>query len=166
MILLKLGGVPIMPLSGWPSVNYESEGGTSSVRMSNGALVEMTHWEKMRITITGSGLMGAGLEGVDFQSDLELLSTKAMRLNTDNLEATLTTDPRPDVPAWCDALFPDGTYQRTAVVVVGRAATITPVPGAVLYSLGWLPRFIVRCRRPVESSEENTNDWQLVCLEV
>tara|TARA_R100000049_G_C1957382_1_gene117423 strand:- start:16937 stop:17437 length:501 start_codon:yes stop_codon:yes gene_type:complete len=166
MILLKLGGVPIMPLSGWPSVSYETDGGTSQVRMSDGALVEMTHWEKMRITITGSGLMGPGLDGVDFRSDLDLWSTKALRLNTEGLEVMLTTDPRPDVPAWCDALFPDGTHQRTPVVVVGRSATITPVAGAALYSLGWLPRFTVRCRRPTESSEAGSNDWQLICLEV
>ncbi|GGC87462.1 hypothetical protein [Halopseudomonas salina] len=166
MYHLMLGGVRIAHQSGWPNVTYEPEGGTSSVRLSEGKLVEMSHWEKMRISISGSGLMGAGLEGVDFRSDLDLWSIKAMRLNTASLTATLTTEVRPDAPVWCDALLEDGREQRTPVTMDGRVATITPVADAVQYSIGWLPRFTVRCRRPTESSETRTNDWQLICLEV
>ncbi|PKM30235.1 MAG: hypothetical protein CVV07_07405 [Gammaproteobacteria bacterium HGW-Gammaproteobacteria-11] len=163
---LVLGGVVVPVLSGPAPVAYEPVGGKTGVRMHGGKLVQMTHWERMTIVINGAGWMGPGLESLDFSQDLELLCTKDRRLNTTALTCTLTSDVRPDVPAWCDAIFADHSHHRTPIVVVGREVTITPVAGAVFYSVGWLPRFMVQASRPSESGSGRDNEWQIVCEEV
>ncbi|MFF6516673.1 hypothetical protein ACET4U_04970 [Pseudomonas aeruginosa] len=70
---VMLGGIPIVIHGGAPQCQYQAvDGGVERLRLSGGAAVQMTHWRKTAITISGSGWIGTGMLGLDFDSPLEL----------------------------------------------------------------------------------------------
>ncbi|MGK1439225.1 hypothetical protein ACRE81_26510, partial [Klebsiella pneumoniae] len=91
---IMLGGVPIVLHAGAPVLSEEPVGGETSMRMSDGALVSMTHWERVSGTISGNGWMPPGLHGLDYSQPLELRSTKVQSGNSlhDYLQTKLWFD--------------------------------------------------------------------------
>lgn len=68
---VMLGGIPIVIHGGAPQCQYQAvDGGVERLRLSGGAAVQMTHWRKTAITISGSGWIGTGMLGLDFDSPL------------------------------------------------------------------------------------------------
>ncbi|MGF6692651.1 hypothetical protein M2318_002723 [Metapseudomonas resinovorans] len=168
MSRIMLGGIPIRIDSGAPTVEYSPTGGVSTARRSGGALVKMRHWRKTAITIRGTGWMGPGFAGLDFDQPLELRCTKQQSLTTTALTGTLPGTPRPDDSPWALA-YVGGDWQRTPVEVEpDRTFTITAVPGALQYQVCWRPVFTVFCEPPPESMDpaSNTHDWTITAEEV
>mgnify|MGYP001627645663 FL=1 len=159
---IMLGGVELVLHSGAPVETLEPLGAGSSVlRMSDGAGVKQTHWQKMQGTISGQGWMPPGLVGLDYSLPLELRSTKVEAIGGTGLAYTLTSTPRPDVAPWGLALV-GRDWVPTACSVEDGVATLTALAGATRYRTCWLPVFSVFCERPSENQDSsgNTHSWQ------
>lgn len=157
-----LGGVPIVLHAGAPVLSEEPIGGETSMRMSDGALVSTTHWERMSGTISGNGWMPPGLHGLDYSQPLELRSTKVHSVTGTGLTHTLRGTPRPDVAPWAQALVGDD-WVNTACSVTDGVATVTAVAGDTLYRVCWMPIYSVKARRPSETQDSGTasHSWSI-----
>jgi len=164
---VMLGGVELRPWSGLVMQEYSPIGGTTLARRSGGAAVKMQHWRKTAITLRGSGWMGPGLAGLDFSQPLELRCTKHLSLTTTALTGTLPSAPRPDYAPWVMALV-GREWERHPVAMASLAYTITPVPGATLYQICWMPVFTVFCDVPGESLDPSaaSHDWSITAEEI
>tara|TARA_Y100000815_G_scaffold198179_1_gene181695 strand:- start:44 stop:544 length:501 start_codon:yes stop_codon:yes gene_type:complete len=160
-----LGGVTVPLHAGSPNVEYAQVGGYTDVRLGQGKLVRERHFSKWAITISGSGWMATGLSVLNWDAEHELLSPKPMRVDTETTEVTIITDARPDVPVAAHALV-GRDWVPTPVVMDGRDATITPVSGALKYSVAWYPVFTVLCIPPGENNADGAVSWQIVANEV
>lgn len=164
---VMLGGVPIRLHSGAPRCEYSPIGGVSTRRRSGGALVKMRNWRKTAITVSGSGWMGPGFAGLDFDSPLELRCNLPLSLYTAALTGTIPGTIRPDVAPWALA-YVAGEWVNAAVTMVGNAFTITAVAGAAEYHVRWLPAYTVLCEPPPEAMDSSSAsfDWSITAEEV
>ncbi|MGA4634516.1 hypothetical protein ACPA5B_11610 [Pseudomonas solani] len=167
---VKLGGLAVTPLAsgGFPEQSYQSAGdGVTEDRRTGGTLVKMVHFRKTIITISGTGLMGLGFDGLDFDQPLELLCTKPRYLIPLTLEGVIPGQIRPDVAPW--ALARVGNREiPTGITMTGNNFEITPKAGATSYKVGWLPRFLVSCEPPDEAlrAGELPYSWSFDAREV
>jgi hypothetical protein len=159
---IMLGGLPVVLHAGAPVLSEEPIGGETSMRMSDGALVSMTHWERVSGTISGNGWMPPGLHGLDYSQPLELRSTKVQSVTGTALTHTLRGTPRPDVAPWAQALVGDD-WVNTPCSVTDGVATVTAVAGATLYRVCWMPIYSVKARRPSETQDSGTasHSWSI-----
>lgn len=174
---VTLGGIPIMLHAGAPAQSYETDSaGESEVRLSGGALVTMTAFRKEVINISGAGWMGPGFDGLDFREAQELRCTQPKRQSgrtPDDLVFTLRGVPRPDVAPWAWALV-DNEWIATPctlelietpvepdqpAIPVQRVVTVSPVAGAALYSVQYMPTYWVKCTPPPEALDATSNSW-------
>lgn len=159
---LMLGGVPIVLHAGAPDLTEQPIGGWSQDRMSDGALVKQTHWEKASGTISAQGWMPPGLDGLDYSGPLELRTTQVSNIQGAGLVFTLTSTPRPDQAPWAFALIGEH-WVPAAVVTVEGVATVTAMPGATLYQVWWMPVYSVFASKPpkTQSSGAGTQGWSI-----
>lgn len=159
---IMLGGIPLELHSGAPVLSEEPIGGEASARLSDGALVSMTHWERMSGTISGSGWMPPGLHGLDYSQPMELRSTKVHSVAGPGLVHTLRGTPRSDVAPWAQALV-GGQWIDTPCALAGSTATMTAVTGATLYRVCWMPIYSVKAKRPSETQDSGTasHSWSI-----
>jgi hypothetical protein len=168
-IRLQIDGIDIVPHAGAPSISVRPVSGRSRVRLHGGRMVQMTHWRgKVQLTVSGSGPLPVGLDGVDDSGPLELRSLKPVVVSTTATSCGLPGTPRPDHTPWCWAVMSDNRVRRTPVSVAlsGQhyVATITPVDGAVQYKVGYLPVYTVFTDGPetgVSLSAGGANDWSI-----
>lgn len=144
---LMLGGVPIVLHAGAPDLTEEPIGGETLLRMSDGAGVAMTHWQKMAGSISGQGWMPPGLDGLDFSQPLELRSTQVNSMQGTGLVYTLPGTPRPDLAPWAFALI-GKQWLETPCATVDGVATVTAMAGAEAYQVWWRPVYSVKAARP------------------
>ncbi|SDJ61449.1 hypothetical protein [Pseudomonas indica] len=157
-----LGGVPIHPHAGLPDESAQPIGGSTVLRLSDGAGVKMTHWRKESGSISGSGWMPPGLAGLDYNQPLELRSTQTESIVGTATSYTLTSTPRPDVTPWAEALVGKDWVLAAASTVDG-VMSITPVAGASLYRACWLPVYSVFAE-PAQRSlsvSNNAHGWSI-----
>lgn len=159
---IMLGGIPLELHSGAPVLSEEPIGGEASMRMSDGALVTMTHWERMSGSISGNGWMPPGLHGLDYSQPMELRSTKVQSIAGAELAYALRGTPRPDVTPWGQALV-GGQWVNTPCAYADGVATLTAVAGATLYRVCWMPIYSVKARRPSETQDSGTasHSWSI-----
>lgn len=165
---IMLGGVELVLHSGAPVETLEPLGaGSATLRLSDGAAVIQTHFEKMQGSISGQGWMPPGLSGLSYSLPLELRTTKVESISGAGLEYTLTSTPRPDFAPWGMALV-GRDWVRTACAVDDGVATLTAVTGATAYRVSWMPVFSVRATRPSENQDSggNVHSWSLNWEEV
>lgn len=164
---VMLGGVPIRLHSGAPQCEYSPIGGVSTRRRSAGALVKMRNWRKTAITIRGSGWIGPGFAGINWDAPLELRAAQPLSLYTATLTGTIPGSFRPDVAPWALA-YVAGGWVPAAVAVAGNAFTITAEAGATEYHVRWMPMFTVMCEPPPEAmdSANATYDWSITAEEI
>lgn len=160
---LMLGGVPIVLHAGAPEFSAEGVEGASTVRMSLGSLVKMTHWSgKARGTISATGWMPPGLDGLDYSQPLELRSTQPETITTAATSAALSSLPRSDCAPWALALVGQ-EWVRTTCSYSAGIATATAVPGATLYAIYWFPVYQVFATKPSKglSVGSAAHSWQI-----
>lgn len=165
---LTLGGVPLVLHSGAPELAVEPISATARVRMSLGALVQMTHWTgKASGSITAQGWMPPGLDGLDYTQPLELLSTQQESITGAALVVALKSLPRPDFAPWALALV-NGDWVSTPCVLDDDMVTTTPVAGATLYTVSWLPMYLVFASKPSKgvNTGNATHNWSLTWEEI
>ncbi len=164
---VMLGGVPIRLHSGAPQCEYSPLGGVSTRRRSGGALVKMRNWRKTAITVRGTGWMGPGFAGLDFDQPLELRCNQPLSLYTAALTGTIPGSIRPDEDPWALA-YVGGEWVRAELVMAGNAFTLTSVAGALEYHVRWLPMFSVLCEPPPEAldSASASFDWSITAEEI
>ncbi|MCY1275484.1 hypothetical protein D9M70_241310 [compost metagenome] len=157
-----LGGVPIVLHAAAPVETIEVIGGWSMHRLSGGAAVKQTHWDRHAGSISAEGFMPPGLDGLDYSLPLELRSTKVQSIVGSGLVFTLTSTPRPDSPAWAEGLI-GRQWVRTPVAVDDGVATVTALADATLYRCCWRPVFSVFAQKPAESQDNavNMHSWSL-----
>lgn len=161
---LMLGGIALHLQAGPAQYSEQPLGGETSLRLSTGRLVTQRHWEKMSGSITGSGFAPPGLDGLDFSLHHELRSTKTRTLQGVGTSFVLPFDPRPDKAPWAFAFLPTQKEPvATPCAAVGRAVTVTAVPGATGYQVWFMPMFIVKCSRQTESQDSSSSmfGWSL-----
>lgn len=159
---IMLGGVPIVLHAGAPEESIGPIGGSTVLRMSDGAGVKMQHWQRSAGSISGSGWMPPGLAGLDYSQPLELRSTKTMSLVGEGPTFTLLGAPRPDVAPWAQALA-GGEWVTVPCSYEEGVVTIPPVPGATLYQACYMPVFSVFAEQPSETQSAGPaiHGWSL-----
>jgi hypothetical protein len=157
---LMLGGIPIVLHAGAPELSEQPIGGWSRDRMSDGALIKQTHWEKAGGTISASGWIPPGLDGLDYTGTLELRSTQVSNMQSAGLVFTLPTTPRTDQSPWGLALVGDQWVSADVSTVYG-VATVTAVAGATLYQVLWLPVYTVSADRPTKTQSSGIQSWSI-----
>lgn len=156
---IMLGGVPIVLHAGAPEESVGPIGGSTVLRMSDGAGVKMQHWQKSAGSISGSGWMPPGLAGLDYSPPLELRSTKVINHVGAGPEFALQHTPRPDMAPWAQALIGD-RWVRVPCSYADGVVTIPPVPGATLYQACYMPVFSVFAEAPAET-QGTEHGWSL-----
>jgi|SRR3990167_608569 len=161
---ITLGGIEIDRHAGAPELSEEGIGGETLLRMSDGAGVIMTHWQKMAGSISGQGLMPPGLDGLDYSQPLELRTTQVNSWQGTGLVYTLTSTPRPDVAPWAFALL-GGRWRSTPCSTVDGVSTVTAVTGADAYQVWWMPVYSVKAQRPPKQ-QSTTHSWSIAWEEL
>lgn len=161
------GGLPIVLHAGAPSQSDSPLLGEAVVRLALGTGVKMTHWSKAAGTISGSGWMPPGLDGLDYSQPLELRLTSQECMTAAGLVYALTSTPRADVEPWAQALV-DGEWEPAVCSYADGVATVLAVPGAILYSVQWMPSYMVFASKPPKSMDPATAafGWQIDWQEV
>lgn len=154
---ITLGGIAIGLEAGPSEQSVERIGGSVLVRMSDGAGVKMTHWGRVSGAVRGSGLLPAGLDGLDYSQPLELLLTKPRSLVGAGASFTLDAECRPDREPWAQAMV-DNRWRPTGCVRTGLVVDVTPVSGAARYMVMWMPRYQVFASEPVTGMGAS-HDW-------
>lgn len=155
---LMLGGIEILPHAGAPELGDNAIGGSTVLRMSNGAGVKMTRWEKLAFTISAEGFVPPALDGLNYKEPLEFRSNQVSSMQKDTREFTLISTPRPDYAPWAYAVV-GNQLQRAPVTVEGNVVTVADVPGARLYQVWWFPVYSVLASRPTKSQSPASGRW-------
>lgn len=158
-----LGGVPLVLHAGAPEETIEPLGGSAVLRMSGGAGIKQQHWTKSAGTISGSGWMPPGLDGLDYTLPLELCSTKVQNIVGAGPEFHLDGTPRPDVEPWAQALIGGRDWVKVPCTFADGIVTVPPVPGATMYQASYLPVFSVLTDKPSgsQSSATAAHSWSI-----
>lgn len=156
---LMFGGIPLALHAGAPAQGSDPLEASTVLRMSLGDAVKMTTWEKAAGTISASGWMPPGLDGLDYSAPLELRSTQVSTMQGAGLVYTLISTPRPDLEPWAFALI-GGQWIETACDTVDGVATVTAVVGATAYQVWWMPVYSVFARRPPKQ-QDATHSWSI-----
>lgn len=165
---VELGGIPIAIVAGAISQQYEPLGDGVIRRRSRGAPVKFRHWDlRWVISVSGSGWMGPGLAGLDFDQPLELRCTAPMELSTEALTTSIPTQVRPDHLPWVYAVV-GGQLRRTGLSFDAGEVTIDPVSGAERYVVQWMPVFTVLMSRPSSGLDQGarSSSWSFTAEEV
>ncbi|MBW5416108.1 MULTISPECIES: hypothetical protein [unclassified Pseudomonas] len=165
---VMLEDLPIVMQAGTVTQRYvRGAEGRSLIRLSKGALVSMRHWSKTTITLSGTGWMGPGFDGLDFDLPLELRCTKPIAITSRQTTVSLLSVPRPDVAPWAEA-YVDGVWLPAEVAVQDLVATVDAVSGADLYRVLWMPVFTVYTDAPDESMDPSnaTFNWTMTAQEI
>ncbi len=159
------GGLPIVRHAGPPSQSDSPVLGEGLVRLALGTGVKMTHFFKAGGSISGSGWMPPGLDGLDYSHPLELRLTSQESMTDTGLVFPLTSTPRPDVAPWAIALV-NGEWEQANCSFNDGVVTVEAVPGAVIYNVQWMPVYMVFASKPQKSMDPATAtfgwqiDWQ------
>lgn len=156
---IMLGGVPIVLHAGAPEESVGPIGGSTVLRMSDGAGVKMQHWQKSAGSIAGSGWMPPGLAGLDYSQPLELRSTKVINHVGAGPDFLLQHTPRPDMAPWAQALIGD-QWVRVPSTFADGVLTVPPIAGATLYQACYMPVFSVFADAPSET-QGSSHGWSI-----
>ncbi|PTQ70350.1 hypothetical protein [Pseudomonas sp. GV071] len=161
------GGLPIVLHAGPPAQSDASVLGEGLVRLGLGGGVKMTHFFKAGGSISGSGWMPPGLDGLDYSQPLELRLTSQECVVGDGLVYPLTSTPRDDVEPWAQALI-NGEWETAECTVAAGVVTVVAMPGATIYMVQWLPMYTVFASKPQKSMDPSTSvfTWQIDWQEV
>lgn len=159
------GGLPIVLHAGPPAQSDAPVLGEAVVRLGLGTATKMTHFFKAGGTISGSGWMPPGLDGLDYSQPLELRLTSQESMTDPGLVFPLTSTPRDDVAPWAQALL-DGEWERAESSFAAGVVTVEAVAGATMYMVQWMPVYMVFASKPPKSMDPSTAafgwqiDWQ------
>lgn len=163
-------GTVVIPVGAAMAISQRIEviGGRSRLRFATGAGLQQVAWEKLRITISGSGWCPIGLGAIDYASPMTLKCGRPRSITGASNIITLPAARRTDAGylpyAW--AHTPEGPV-NTTVGIAGNVATCMPVSGAVAYSVMYYPELSVLCDPPTEEIDDSGRvvSWELTAEE-
>ena len=147
--------------------SYDVLGGRTT-RFMSGRLAKQTHWQKLRVEMSGSGRIPVGLSAVDTTGAFQLHCVTALAISTPSLNLTLPRAFRTDTPPWATAQVGINSV-LTPVSVDGLDVNITPVPGARFYLVNYLPILNVFATSGVGQSNnvyQTRHGWSLTVEEI
>lgn len=163
------GGLPIVLHAGPPAQSDAPVLGEAVVRLGLGTATKMTHFFKAGGTISGSGWMPPGLDGLDYSQPLELRLTMQKSMTGPGLVYELTSTPRDDVPPWAMALV-GGEWEHAESTFSASVVTVDAVARATMYTVQWMPVYQVFASAPPNSMDPSMDpstaafgwqiDWQ------
>ena len=148
---------------------FETFGAFTLLRLGLGAAVHQEAWRKLRTTLSITGAVPVGLDGLDWAAThtLACIAPRSIQstTNTINLPATR----RSDAPPFGFAITAAGLLQPTTVTLAGNVATLAAVPGATAYQVLWYPLLTIRAPAGPSVSYDAAGavaGWQLTAEEV
>lgn len=144
---LVIGNVVVPAQSaGSVSVAYEEFGGITwpPLRMQNGAGVMQQSWLKLRLRISGEGIVPAAFAGLSRTAQYVLKSPASRSVHGDTNVIAVPAARRTDT-GYTPRGFAvvNGLYYATPLSMAGDVATLTAVPGAAGYGVIYWPQLTV-----------------------
>lgn len=151
--------------------SYEWLGGETILRTIGGAGIKQETWRRLRVTISGSGWIPPGLEGIDTSTQQVVACIVPVAATCDgSRQATLPTTRRADsgYTPWALALLPDASAVETPVSFAGDVGTADAVAGAIGYQILYFPKITAWVSRPGSSGDhaQAAYRWELICEQV
>lgn len=145
MILLELGGVAIsVEETDSISQTYELIGGAASLRTLGGGLIRQRNWRKLKTVVSVSeARFLPALQALDLDTTQVLKCVAPREIASAVSAITLPTARRADAAPYGFAMLATGFRVRTPGVLVGDVMTLQAVPGAVRYSVCYVPQLVV-----------------------
>lgn len=165
---LIIGGVVVSyEASHELSQTYETLGGRSLRRMLSGAGHLQTHWAKKRTTISGSGRLPAGLDGLDYTASMSLSCAAPLSIWSATTSATLPAARRADFAPRGFAIV-NGHQVPTPISIATNAVTFTAVSGASGYVVSYYPTLTIYAEPPRLNfdARDVVIGWEIVAEEV
>lgn len=165
----ELGGI-VVPIHAALDLQQRIEpiGGSTLLRLGQGAAVKQTTWRKRRVTLSASGWCPPGLDALAWDTALTLKCGLPESITTATASATLPTARRTDAgyEPFARAHTAHG-WQDTPMTLAGNAATITAVTGAIAYQVWYWPQLSVYAEPPAQDFDQASAQasWELVCEE-
>lgn len=167
----ELGGV-VVPWSAGLGLehSYRVVGGFSSRRRLSGALLKQSHWQKLEVTISASGLSPLGLQDLNYLEPMTLKCGEPRGVRSSSNVISLTTKRRTDAgyePKGF-AYLANRAAVETSISISSHVATLGAVSGAIGYAVFYYPQLSVICNPPDESfqQQDGSVSWTLVAEEV
>lgn len=167
----ELGGV-VVPVhaAGDVEVAFEDIGGFTwpPLRMMNGAAIVQQHWRRLRVRAGGSGIVPAGLAGLDYTARHTLRSSATRAVQAAGSVIAVPAARRTDTGyAPRGYAVVDGRYYATPIDLVGDTATLTAVAGASGYGVIYFPELTVYARFSQGASAAGArHSWEIEAEEV
>lgn len=172
---LRLGSVVVPQRAGVDlSVTMTPLEGSSTARMSSGALRKVTIWQgKHKVSVRGNGRLPPGLapELLDYTASMTLKSPSPRAIYGSSNVITVPAARRTDLSAeviGVAVLAGFEAVETTVSSLVSNVATLAAVSGAVFYQALYFPQLTVIVPEPPEETFDRriaNYRWQLDCLE-
>lgn len=165
----ELGGI-VVPIHAALDLQQRIEpiGGSTLLRLGQGAAVKQTTWRKRRVTLSASGWCPPGLDALNWDSPLTLKCGLPESITTATASATLPAARRTDAgyEPFARAHLAN-EWRDTPCSMAGNIATITAVSGVVAYQVWYWPQMTVYAEPPVNTFDQATGQarWELICEE-
>lgn len=170
-LFFELGGVSVPIQANVEfSQDYEVLSASTLVRMMSGAAVKQTAWSgKLKTTLSGSGWMPVGLDGLDYSSPMVLKCAAARVVGSASNAIAIPSARRVDLgfESYGYAVV-RGERVDSPVVLVGDVATVAVVASASHYGVAYYPQLTVYASAPDDSSDLSGADfsWSLEAEEI
>lgn len=166
MKAFEIGGV-VVPVSAALGLQQQISviGGASVLRMMNGAGLKQTHWQRLAVSLSGSGWAPLGLQSLDYSAPLTLKCGLPRVVRSQSLSIALPVGRRSDAgyEPFARAHLADGREVATTVSITTHTATVTAVAGAISYAVWYWPQLTVIASPPEETFDQASGDcsWSI-----
>lgn len=167
---LEIGGLQL-PIGASHGIeqNIEPFGGSSLLRMMAGNGVKQTHWKRLRVRISGNGVIPPGLQALDYSQPMTIKCAGVRSIVSASNIITLPAARRSDTgyEPYGLAQLPRGDMVGTICNVVGNVATLAAVTGAIGYAACYWPQLTVFADEPTERVDvrRGARSWDLIAEE-
>jgi hypothetical protein len=153
------------------SQRYETVTSTFRSRMRSGTLKQRTIWSgKLRTTITGSGVIPAGLGEIDYESSFSLWCVAHRSVQHATTGIQIPANRRTDAGSlpYGRALVGEKWISTDVASTVDNTINLVAVSGATQYQVCYFPKITVFASPPIEDKPQHgpVFGWSLVAEEV
>lgn len=129
------------------------------LRTKNGTGIMASRWEKLGVSISGSGWLPDGLDSMDEDALVDIHSTAWLSTADASNIITIPRAFRTDSFTPKGQALVNGEMVETAVSLLGQVATLTVIPGADQYHVLYCPIITGYIRSINRDFDEQANEW-------
>lgn len=135
-----------LPLAAGGQIEQTDErfGGFSAMRLGLGAMVHQEVWRKTRSTITATGLVPPGLDGIDWTAPITVGWVKPRSIQAAGNVIAIPAARRTDAAPFGFSIDANGFLRPVSVSMATDTATLGTVAGAIGYQVLWYPLMSMR----------------------